>query len=107
MLPAAILIGAVWALWHYPALAQAHRSAAWIAWWTLGKIAMRLIMVWLFNATNGSVFGVATFHAVSNLCWQLFPVHGSWFDPRLNGLLMSCGAVAAVSFALISQGRRS
>ena len=62
---------------------------------------MRVIMVWLFNRAGGSVFGVAVFHAVSNLCWQLFPVHGSWFDPRLNGLLM--GVVACAVTAL---GRR-
>ena len=28
------------------------------------------------------------FHAMINLCWQLFPIHGSYFDPRLNGLII-------------------
>jgi len=94
--PAGLILGAVWAVWHYPALLQAHRAADWIAWWTLGTVAMRLIMVWLFNKTGGSVFGAAVFHAVSNLCWQMFPVQGSWFDPRLNGLLMGGLALATV-----------
>jgi membrane protease YdiL (CAAX protease family) len=103
MIPAALAIGAVWAVWHVPALLQAHRSAAWIAWWALGTVATRLVLVWLFNHTGGSVFGVSVFHAVGNLCWQLFPVHGSWFDPRLNGLLMG-GIALAVVLATLRRG---
>lgn len=95
-LGAAFALGGVWAIWHYPALLQAHRPLAWIAWWTLGTVAIRIIMVWLYNGAKGSVFAVAVFHAVSNLCWQLFPVHGSWFSPRLHGLLMSGVAVLVI-----------
>ncbi|WP_293899511.1 CPBP family intramembrane glutamic endopeptidase [Phenylobacterium sp.] len=95
-LAAGLLIGAVWAIWRYPALVQAHRSVVWIGWWTLGTVSMRIIMVWLFNRTGGSMFGAAVFHAVSNLCWQLFPVQGSWFDPRLHGLLMAAVALVLV-----------
>jgi hypothetical protein len=95
-LAAALAIGAVWAAWHIPALLQVHRSATWIAWWVLGTIAMRVIMVGVFNCVGGSVFCIAVFHAVSNLCWQLFPVQGSWFDPRLNGLLLGGVACAVV-----------
>lgn len=92
--PAALLIGLVWAFWHYPALIQAHRSLSWIAWWTLGTLASRFVLVWMFNGTGGGVLCVAVFHAMSNLCWQLFPVHGSWFDPRLHGLFTSAAALA-------------
>jgi membrane protease YdiL (CAAX protease family) len=34
-LVASILVGLVWAVFHYVALLQAHRSLEWIAWWTL------------------------------------------------------------------------
>ena len=95
-LPAALLIGAVWAVWHYPALLDAHRSASWIAWWTVGTVSTRLLMVWLFNKAGASLFAVATAHAVSNLCWQLFPIQGSWFDPRLNGLILGGLALAVI-----------
>ena len=93
-IPAGLLIGAIWAVWHYPALLQAHRSASWIAWWTLGTISLRLFMVWLFNRTGGSVFAVVMVHATNNLSWQLFPIQGSWWDPRINGLIM--GSVASI-----------
>jgi hypothetical protein len=101
-LPAALAIGAVWAAWHLPALLQAHRSLSWIGWWALGTVAMRVIMVWVFNGAGGSVLGVAVFHAVSNLCWQLFPLHGSWFDPRLNGLLLA-GVALAIGVGALRQ----
>jgi len=45
---------------------------------------------------------VAVFHAMSNLCWQLFPEQGSWFDPRLNG-----GLLAVVAAAAMWHGRRA
>ena len=93
-IPAGLLIGAIWAVWHYPALLQAHRSGVWIAWWTLGTISLRLLMVWLFNATGGSVFAVVMVHATNNLAWQLFPIQGSWWDPRIIGVIM--GIIASI-----------
>jgi membrane protease YdiL (CAAX protease family) len=80
-LQAGILLGLVWAAWHVIALIQAHRSAAWIAWWCLGTVTMRVVIVWLYNGTGKSVFAVSLFHAIGNVSWQLFPVHGSYFDP--------------------------
>jgi membrane protease YdiL (CAAX protease family) len=32
---ASLILGAVWAAFHYVALVEAHRSVSWIAWWTL------------------------------------------------------------------------
>ena len=95
-LQSALLLGGVWAIWHWVAVAQAHRVPVWIAWWSLGAVSMRIIMVWLYNRTGRSVFGVALLHAVSNVCWQLFPIQGSFFDPRLNGLILSVMALAAI-----------
>ncbi len=57
---------------------QAHRSVVWIAWWCLGTVALRVVMVWLYNSTGKSVFAAALFHAVSNVCWQLYPIQGSF-----------------------------
>jgi uncharacterized protein len=93
-LRASLLLGAVWAAFHFVALAQAHRSVKWIAWWSLGTVSARVIMVWLYNHTGKSVFGAVLFHAASNVCWQTFPIHGSFFDPRVNGLITAI--VAAI-----------
>lgn len=96
--PAALILGLVWAAWHFIPLFQAHRPPVWIAWWSLGTVAMRVIMVWLYNNTGKSVFAMALFHAISNLAWQLFPVHGSYFDQRICGLILL--AVTAIVVAI-------
>jgi uncharacterized protein len=87
-LTASLLLGLVWATWHIVALVQAHRPLAWIAWWCVGTVALRVVMVWLYNNTGKSVFAMALFHAMFNVSWQSFPIHGSYFDPRINGLIM-------------------
>jgi len=92
-LPASILLGLVWALWHIVPLVQVHRSPAWIAWWCLGTVAARVLMVWLYNNTGKSVFAVAVFHTTINVTWQLFPIRGSYWDPRVNGVIMALTAI--------------
>jgi membrane protease YdiL (CAAX protease family) len=92
-LQAAIILGVFWVVWHYPPLIQADRSAAWIAWWSLGSIALRVIIVWLYN--NGkSVFAASLFHMTINLTWQLFPTNGSYYDPFITSVIIV--GVAAV-----------
>jgi membrane protease YdiL (CAAX protease family) len=98
-LRAGILLGLVWAAWHIIPLLQAHRSPAWIAWWCLGTVAMRVLMVWLYNNSGKSVFGAALFHTTINVSWQLFPIHGSYYDPRVTGLIMTV-VVAIVTVGL-------
>jgi len=89
---AGILLGLVWAIWHIVPLVQVHRSPVWIAWWCLGTVAARVLIVWLYNNTGKSVFGAAVFHTMINVSWQLFPIHGSYFDQRVNGLIMAFAA---------------
>jgi membrane protease YdiL (CAAX protease family) len=96
-LRAGLILGAVWAAFHFIALGQAHRSVGWIAGWALGTVATRVIMVWLFNHTGRSVFAAALFHMTINVCWQSFPVRGSYFDPRLDGLFTALVAVVIVA----------
>ncbi len=95
-LTAGLLLGAIWAVWHFIPLVQAHRSVEWIAWWSLGTLSLRTIMVWLYTHAGRSVFAAALFHAMINLCWQLFPVNGSFYDPRVFGLIALFIAVALI-----------
>ena len=84
VLLASLLIGAVWAVWHIVPLIQAHRTPDWILWWALGTVGSRVIIVWVYNKTGRSVAAAALYHAMSNLCWQLFPNRGSHYDPRVT-----------------------
>jgi membrane protease YdiL (CAAX protease family) len=97
-LTAALVIGLVWAAWHIIPLVQAHRATPWIAWWGLGTVGSRILMVWLYDNGGRSVFGASLYHAISNLCWQLFPNAGSHYDPRRTAILILLAA-AVVSLA--------
>ena len=95
-LQSALVLGGVWAIWHWVAWRRRIGSPVWVAWWSLSAVSARILMVCLSNRTGRSVFGVAVLHAVSNVCWQLFPVQGSFFDPRVNALILSLVALAAI-----------
>ncbi len=95
-LNASLMLGAFWAVYHYVPLVQAHRSAIWIAWWTLYTVAARVIMVWIFNNTGRSVSGVSLFHMTLNVVWQSYPVSGSLLDYRIVGLTFAVMAVLVV-----------
>ena len=58
---------------------------------------MRVVMVWLYNNTGKNVFAAALFHITANVTWQLSPVHGSYYDPRVTGLIMTFLAAAVTS----------
>jgi membrane protease YdiL (CAAX protease family) len=89
-LQASILLGSVWATWHVVPLVQAQRSPAWIAWWYLSTVALRILIVWLYNNMGKSVFTAALFHAISNVSTLLFP---EYYDPRITGLITAFAAV--------------
>lgn len=93
-LQAGLILGAVAVAWHLVPLLVMHRPLGWIAWWCLYTVASRILIIWLFNNTGGSVFAVSLFHATLNLSFMLFPVNGSHFDMRLAGLLTACAAAA-------------
>jgi hypothetical protein len=92
-LQASMLLGVVWAAWHIVPFVQTDRSPPWIAWQCLTLAASRVLLVWLYNNTGKSVFAVALCHAMINVSWQLFPIHGSHYDPRITGLITALAAV--------------
>jgi membrane protease YdiL (CAAX protease family) len=89
-----LVLGIIWTVIHFIPLTQAHRSVEWIAWWSLGTISYRLIMTWLYVNSGKSLFGAAVFHAMINLCWQLFPNNGSHYDPRIFGIIAFAFGIA-------------
>ena len=72
-LSASILMGIPWAIWHYPSIIQQGHDATWIAWGTLGTIAVRVLIVWIYNNTGKSLFACILFHTMLNLGRPLFP----------------------------------
>jgi hypothetical protein len=72
-LSASILMGIPWAVWHYPSIIQQGHSLTWIAWGTLGTVAVRVLIVWIYNNTGKSLFACILFHTMLNLGRPLFP----------------------------------
>ena len=93
---ASFVLGLIWAVYHYIGLGQVHRSVEWIAWWSLGTVAMRIIMVWIYNNTRKSVFATALFHMMINVTWQLFPINGSYYDPRITSSILALVTVTII-----------
>jgi uncharacterized protein len=91
-LQAGVILGITGIIWHLVPLMLSHRSPTWIAWWCLYAVAARVLIVWLYNNTGGSVFATALFHATLNLSYMLFPVNGSHFDMRLGGIVTAFAA---------------
>ena len=94
----ALLLGVVWVVWHLIPLLSVQRSLTWIAWWSLSTVAYRVIITWLYNNTGRSVFIAALFHATINVTYFLFPIQGSYYDPRVTGLIVAFVA-AIIAFA--------
>ncbi|MGP6192118.1 MAG: CPBP family intramembrane glutamic endopeptidase [Vulcanimicrobiaceae bacterium] len=94
-LVAAVLLGAIWALWHFVPLAQAHRPAGWIAWWSLGTLSLRVLIVWLYNNTGKSVFAASLLHASANVGTITF---GAVYDPHITSLVLTAIAAAVTAF---------
>ncbi len=92
-LPASILLGLVWAAWHIVPYLQAHRSLAWIAWQCLFTVAARVLLTWIYNNTGKSAFAATLFHAMGNVGTFLFPIYGSYYDPRIAGLITTFAAL--------------
>ena len=70
---ASILIGILWAVWHFPSIIQQGHSLTWIAWGTLVTVAVRVLIVWIYNNTGKSLFASILFHTMLNLGRPLFP----------------------------------
>lgn len=89
VLGSALMLGIVWALWHVVPFVQMGRSSNWIIWQVLSTIILRFIIVWLFENTNMSILIAVVFHTMINLTWALFPVAGSFYDPRVTFLILA------------------
>ncbi len=93
----ALVIGAIWALWHLIPLTQVGHSPTWIAWWIVGTVAMRVTLVWLYARSDHHALAPTLFHASDNLCWQGQISLGAAFDPRMHSVLMIGIAIILVA----------
>ncbi|MBI3353554.1 MAG: CPBP family intramembrane metalloprotease [Nitrospirae bacterium] len=88
-----IIIGLPWAIWHYPSILQQGHGLIWILWGTLGTIAMRILIIWIYNNTGKSLFAAILFHTLYNVGRSLFPkdaIHNPLVDyPNIHYLIIA------------------
>lgn len=101
-LTSAVLLGAVWAIWHVVPFVQLGRSADWILWHSLNAVILRIIMVWIFETSGGDLLTAVLFHTMINLSWALFPVSGSFYDPFVTFIIL-----VLITGVILSRWRQS
>lgn len=87
---AGLVIGAVWAVWHYPSLIELGHSPEWIMWWSVWSIGQRVIMVLLYVRGSNWIAGPVLYHVASNLVWQAAV---DAFDPRVEAIVTVAAAI--------------
>jgi hypothetical protein len=88
----------VWAVWHIIPYIQTHQTATWIVWQCIGTVLLRIIMVWLFNNTDKSVFAMILFHTMINISPYLIPHYGPHYDPFIFTILLVIITIFITSF---------
>ena len=97
LLPAALVIGVIWGVWHLPAdyiALKGYGNWFWAAFLLNGPViltAHSIIMAWLWRRTSGSLFAAVLYHAAITASAIVAPSAGS---EGLPGVL-AAGALAA------------
>jgi membrane protease YdiL (CAAX protease family) len=87
---ASIILGAVWAIWHFPLFVIQNPPGGLI--WIFGQftnlILTRILIVWIFTNTARSVSAGILFHAIYNLITMVLPIYSSPIGPQVCNLIM-------------------
>jgi len=103
------LEGIGWAVWHSISFFQTGNPANWVLWQCLRTVALRLLIVWIYNSSGKSVFASSLIHAADNVSWSLFPNSGSHYSPLVTGSLnwLTVGVILATGGTKAFAGRKS
>jgi len=97
-LTAGILIGIPWAVW--PSIIQQGHSLTFIAWATLGTVAVRVLIVWIYNNTGKSLFACVLFHTMLNVGRPLFPKDET-HNPLVDYPDIHYSIIAVIAFIVV------
>lgn len=84
---ASIILAIPWWLGHFPSIIHIGGTRADLAWWLLGAMAIRILIVWLYNNTGKSLFAATLFHTLINVGRSVsYPTVGSHYDPTYQSV---------------------
>ena len=95
-LTGATVVGSVWATIHLIPWIEVH-GVTWTAGYSVWTVAVRILMVWLYNNTAKSVLSAVFFHDMINMSGSLSPYIGSPLTPYIWAVL-TIVTVAVVTF---------
>jgi membrane protease YdiL (CAAX protease family) len=89
-LAASLFLGVFWIIWHLPVFFLPSTNQSLIPFWlfTLSVIPMGVMMTWVYNNTNQSIFAAAFFHTIGNLAHELFCIRPTADSPALTGFVI-------------------
>jgi membrane protease YdiL (CAAX protease family) len=97
-LGASLILGVLWAAWHIPLYILSGQDPVWIVAQLVSLLAIRTLIVWIYNNTGKSVFAAILIHAVYNVCTLTFASFYTLFGHLVTCLLI---VIAAVAVALL------
>jgi membrane protease YdiL (CAAX protease family) len=101
-----VLIGFIWALWHWPALLFNQSTLPEIVVFSLGVVALSFIFTWLHVTSKGSLVLVVIFHAWINVPLTVLDNESPGFTDGWMFSKISVAAVSTIAVCLILFGRR-
>ena len=103
---ASILLAIPWWIGHFPSILHIGGTPADLAWWLPGAVAMRIVIVWLYNNAGKSLFAAILFHALINVSRSLtYPTIGSHYDPAYQYVGYAMFATVAVIITFVSDSQ--
>jgi len=102
ILKASIILGAVWAIWHFPLfiIQNPPGGLIWIFGQCINLILTRIVIVWIFTNTERSVSAGILLHAIYNLITMVLPIYNSPLAPTVTGIFT---IVVIAAFAYFSR----
>ncbi len=121
-IPASIMLGIIWAMWHFPLFFQegsihAQMGFKLLPYYILGEIVLSIIMTWVYNKTGGSLLlGGIILHNADNLWATLLFTSETMtsafeggtqaeFDAQLYILTTLVGVVTVIILAIATKWR--
>jgi membrane protease YdiL (CAAX protease family) len=98
---ASIVLAIPWWIGHFPSIIHIGGTRADLAWWLPGAVAIRIVIVWLYNNTGKSLFAAILFHALINVGRSVsYPTVGSHYDRTYQYVGYSMFAITALIITL-------
>jgi CAAX protease family protein len=103
---AAIVLGAIWSLWHMPELVS-NPTEREPAPFLIAVVAWSVLLAWIYNSTRGSLLLVVLFHAATNTSLKfLMPTFEARYHAVAWWAVAGVSVLAAVAVVVLAGARR-